>query len=852
MRRLFFLPLALTAVLHGQQLDLEQLFEERNLEPMRQALAAGMDEDVAAIAERAIQRGLKLPDWRILRLRALMNLGRELEARDEAELAVKTFPGHLELLMLQHENARRMGRADIAEKALQQVNNTAKARPAKDRSAADWVALGQAALALGADAKKVIQQYFQVAQKKDPKLASAYLAEGRLALEKNDPARAAEVFRAGIKACGDSADFRAGLALAFATGDREQSKENLKRTLEMNPNHTQALLTQAEGLISAEKFLDAAGLVQRVLTRRDNCPEAWALMAAITHLSAGDAAKFEAARTSGLALWDRNPAVDHTIGRVLSRAYRFAEGAKHQRRALEMDAAYLPAKVALCHDLLRLGEEEDAWKLAAEIRAKDGYNVQAHNVGKLEQQMRGFTEKRFDDFILKMPARDWPIYGEEALALLREARTALTAKYGLELKRPVMVEFFDQQQDFAIRTFGSLGGQGLLGVCFGTVITMNSPGSLTHGRNNWQSTLWHEFCHVVTLTLTQNRMPRWLSEGISVHEEGLRHPAWGMPMDARFRRMILEEKKTTPLGQLSSAFLNAESDDDMMFAYYQSSQVVAWLLERYGMEKLQGILRSLAEGRRINEAIAAHTEPLEKLEPAFTAWLEAKARAFGSGADWEKPTPEQVNALDPDSLADFAQKNPKNLWAIRQQAQALIDDKKWSEILPLAEKLIALVPEDYSAESGWQLKAMALRKLKRDAEEEAVLRQIAEHETGAMPTFLRLIELDLPRQDWPQARLNAQRALALNPFLRQPQQALAESAEATGAQAEAVAAWQRLLILSPDTAATTHYRLARLLREKDEPQARRHLLDSLALAPRFREGLSLLSAWSAESVPKPE
>jgi hypothetical protein len=172
---------------------------------------------------------------------------------------------------------------------------------------------------------------------------------------------------------------------------------------------------------------------------------------------------------------------------------------------LVLDKDYLPAKMQLCHDLLRLGDETEAWKLAANIRAKDGYNVQAHNIGLLEQEMNGYTTQRFEDFILKMPKRDWPIYGERALALLREAKTTLTAKYGLNLTRPVMVEFFGEQQDFAIRTFGSLGGQGLLGVCFGTVITMNSPGGLAHRGSNWEATLWHEFCHVITLTLTKNK-----------------------------------------------------------------------------------------------------------------------------------------------------------------------------------------------------------------------------------------------------------------------------------------------------------------------------------------------------------
>jgi hypothetical protein len=41
-----------------------------------------------------------------------------------------------------------------------------------------------------------------------------------------------------------------------------------------------------------------------------------------------------------------------------------------------------------------------------------------------------------------------------------------------------------------------------------------------------------------------------------------------------------------------------------MFAYYESSQVVEYLLENHGKEKFQGILRDLAAGKRINDAIA--------------------------------------------------------------------------------------------------------------------------------------------------------------------------------------------------------------------------------------------------------
>jgi hypothetical protein len=71
------------------------------------------------------------------------------------------------------------------------------------------------------------------------------------------------------------------------------------------------------------------------------------------------------------------------------------------------------------------------------------------------------------------------------------------------------------------------GNPGYLGVCFGSLITANSPASQGAHPVNWQAVLWHEFCHVVTLQMTRNKMPRWLSEGISVYEEHQANPTWG-------------------------------------------------------------------------------------------------------------------------------------------------------------------------------------------------------------------------------------------------------------------------------------------------------------------------------------
>lgn len=835
--------LCLASTCLAQQLDLEKMFEDRNLGPVAELLAKGDYELVARIGEAAAERGLKAAEWRIMRYKALAELGQIEAALAEATEALKKYPDNFELLMLRHELAAAQGLDEVKKDSLTLLNAAAKAKAPKDRTALDLVSLGKAALVLGADAQKVIAQYFKAAQTKDAKLEAAYLAEGHLAFEKDDAKRAADVFRAGLKAHGETANLRFGLAKAFSTSDREKAVENLVKVLELNPHHKAAHLLRAELLIGGEKFVEAEKAIQTVLDKDEQHPEAWALRAVVAHLFHADAKKVAEARGEALKRWSKNPAVDHLIGRCLSRAYRFAESAAHQRQALDFDAKYLPAKVQLCHDLLRLGEEEEAWKLAAAVREEDGYNIQAHNLGLLEKEMGDYVTKSFPDFILKMPKRDWPIYGERALALLREAKAVLAPKYGLDLKRPVLVEFFGAQSDFAIRTFGALGGQGMLGVCFGTVVTMNSPGSLANGRNNWESTLWHEFCHVITLTVTKNRMPRWLSEGISVYEERQRDPAWGMPMDATFREMTLDEEKLTPFSQLSGAFMKAKSQDDILFAYYESSQAVEYLLDTYGQEKFQGILRDLAAGKRMNDAISANCEEVDAIEKRFTTFISGKAKAFGAKADWNEPKPEELNPFDDGSFSEFLKTHPTSLWTLQRHAEDAIKAKNWPEVLQTGQKIAELVPDDVSGTSGYSLQIQALRQMKREDEEIALLRRIAEKSSSAQSSLLRLIELDLPKLRWNEVLANARRVTALNPFLVTSQRALAEAHAALNQPTESIQAWERVLVLDPGSAAQTHFKLAQLLKPSDAPKAKRHLLDSLSLAPRNREGLEMLGGF---------
>ena len=389
-----------------------------------------------------------------------------------------------------------------------------------------------------------------------------------------------------------------------------------------------------------------------------------------------------------------------------------------------------------------------------------------------------------------------------------------------------------------MRTFGMPGIPGFLGVCFGCVITANSPASQMPSPANWESVLWHEFCHTITLALTKNKMPRWISEGISVYEERQAKRAWGMRMNPRYREMILGGE-LTPISKLSGAFMAPKTGMHMQFAYFQSSLVVEYIVERFGLEAIGKILRDLGGGVKINDAIAKHTEPMDKLEANFTKYATAKANALAPGLDWEKPDPKALRA----NIAELAKRHPKNFYILMRQANRALNDRQWEAAKAPCRRLIELFPRQTGEVSAYAMLARAQRELMEFDAERKTLETLAGMSDDAYAVFLRLADLAAEAKDWGAVRLNCERALAVNPLLPEPHGHLARAAEATATPAAAIESWQTLLRLDPLDPAEAHYRLAMLLREKDKPKAKRHLLQALEAAPRYRAALKLLLEW---------
>ena len=877
-----------------------------DLDDARQQYISGDYAGCVATLEKGMKDGAGGEERQLLLSKGLLAVGRYPDAYVAMTNALSQEPSSIRLRWQAREVFLSNGQPEAAREMADEAVKRVASDPRSYRDPADLVIFAQAALLKNADPKKVLDQVLGAALKSNPKLPEVYLVSGNLALDKHDYALAAKKFEQGLKELPDDIELKFGLARAYEPSDTALMAASLESVLERNSNHVGSLLLLTDHAIDAEDYPGAEKILDQIKTINPWHPDAWSYRAVIAHLqNQPDAEK--SARETGLKFWATNPRVDHLIGLKLSQKYRFAEGAEHQRKALEYDADYLPAKGQLAHDLLRLGEETEGWDLAQEVHKEDGYDVEAFNVMNLRDTMSKFTTITNQNFLVRMGSKEAALYGARVLELLERARSNLCAKYGIEIKRPAIIEIFPDQKDFAVRTFGMPGNPGYLGVCFGTVVTANSPAVQHSHPVNWEAVLWHEFCHVVTLQLTKNKMPRWLSEGISVYEELQANPSWGQRMTPRYREMVLGDE-LTPLSKLSGAFLSPESEMHLQFAYYESSMVVEFLVQRYGMEKLRAILGNLGQGMEINEAIAKNTEPMEKLEADFAAFAKERAQNLAPGLDFEKPefakqqqaakrprrgkrrpvrepkpTSESTNEIvlapfpgpsnsivnlegggtnstpakpfSPESWDEWVKTHPTNFWALTYHAQLLTDEKKWAEARAVLEKLVQLYPESVGPESAYPLLAAACRSLGETNAERKVLAAFAARDDEAPDAYLRLMELEAASGNWKAVVENGQRYLAVNPLVPTPYRYLLQATEHTGDVRGGIEAGRALLELDPPDPAEAHYQLARLLHRVGDPAARRHVLQALEEAPRYRAALQLLleinSAAKQTGIPGP-
>lgn len=796
--------------------------------PVRDLLAEGKYEEAAELASERAQRAEDKTGWMLGHAEALNRMGLVNEAAETASMALTRQPNSPSIRFFLYELISRFQPQYAAQRLLHPLVRQRD----QELDPQDQTAIGEALLALGSDPRAVLDDFLRPANKEAPDLLRPYLAIGNLALDKQDYQLAAETFRQGLRKHPDHPDLLFGLGSAVVSSSPDAAGEFIERALEKNPRHAPGLLWLARRQIDQRDYPAATETLEKVTATDPTDAEAWALRAVIAEMQ-NRPEEAEAMRSRALRNWDENPLVDAVIGTELVRGYRFDEGIAALQEALAIDSTFVPARLQLGTALLRQGRDDEGWPHIEYVRLRDPYNIVAFNLLQLRDRLNEFVVLEGDGIRLRMDEREAAIYGPRALAILEDAKAVMTAKYDIELPYEVLVEIFAKQSDFAIRTFAMPGGEGFLGVCFGPLITAASPGGRL-GRANWEAVLWHEFGHTITLALTRHRIPRWLSEGISVHEEHAHNPAWGFKMNPAIRRRILEGE-APKLTEMDALF----RQPDMPFAYTYSSLIVDALVEEYGFDSLRQLLVELRTGKPINAALAAVYGDLDALQEATAGYARLQAEAYGSEFDWTYPEGDKLSELaaEPEK---WLEENPGNLWGMLESARAAAREGNWERVRELTEPIVAsglLIPGDANPHG---LLAAAHRARGETDREKETLQQLVARNADALSANVRLLELAEAEEDAAAAAEYADRILAIDPLNLQAHASRARALAASDRPAEAIDNYRALLRLNPPDKSRVHYELAVLLAKDQPEEALQQVLRALELSPRYRAAYPLL------------
>ena len=407
----------------------------------------------------------------------------------------------------------------------------------------------------------------------------------------------------------------------------------------------------------------ARAALDEALRINPNSLEARALAAAMAYLD-DRIPEFEVEVARVLEI---NPAygdVYRIAGSHTAQAYRFDEAVALVRRAIEIDPGNSRAHAELGMHLLRTGDEPGARDALERSFADDPFDLITYNLLEMMDTLDEFETFESGDLIVRLHPSEAPILKDYVLTLAQEALDTLAGLYEIEIQGPILVEIFPRHDDFAVRNLGLPGMIGALGACFGRVVTMDSPRARPPGDFNWRATLWHEIAHVVTLQMSAQRLPRWLSEGVSVYEEQRARAAWGRDQAMSFAR-ALNDGSVLPLRELNAGFSDPRT---ISLAYFQASVLVEHIVDRYGEPSLRELITAYGRGLDTEEALESIGLDFDTLQASFD---EAVAARFGALQDALRPVAQEAPEppADPAAAPDEEPDPAAQLDALRRLAE---------------------------------------------------------------------------------------------------------------------------------------------------------------------------------------
>lgn len=657
---------------------------------------------------------------------------------------------------------------------------------------------------------------------------------GWLFLETHQYADAMNLFSEALELFPNDVYAKLGMAHVYAERFEGEARTLIEQVLGENDELLDAHLLAARMSLEEGQLSDADSSLDRAarIAQAQKLPplEIYALRAVLDLARGRDSASMNrnAWVTRALAYNPRYGSVFESLAHFEVMRRRYREATPLLRHAVEVQPDLWSAHAELGANLLRLGMIDEARQHLATAYSGDPYSPSTVNtlrlldrVDEVEMSSAQVTVPGVADapasqveVRLRLNRKEAAALRPYVLEVARDSITTFSRRYGFQPREPVTIELYPDHDDFAVRV-AALPGIGLLGVTFGYLVAMDSPSGRATGDFHWGSVLWHEMAHVFTLEATDHRVPRWLSEGISVFEEWRTGPTPGVVVTPDAIE-ALHEGRFLPIADLDAGFIRPQYPNQVQVSYLQAGLICLFIEQRWGFDQLPALLRQFTRETSTQTAVEATFKlPAKEFDKEFDAFVRQRYAALLARHDeWQK---------------------------LYQAARKASESKQWADAIDTARKAIEIYPEHTGPGSPYLILAKALDQ---SGDRNQAIEALTQYRKagGWEPPALRELSAWLDAAGRRQEATEVLAALNyVDPLSADLHAQLGERLLAGEHAESALREFEVLLALSAHDMAPANFGMARALHSLgDIPASRRHLLDALATAPHYRPAQELL------------
>ncbi len=703
--------------------------------------------EVALRAWKLQDASLESPDAPVaIRAQALLWRGQAAQA-----LSLLAGCEESECALMRADALVLLGKIDDAKIILQALRNAPEAKnnntDALRTAARATIALGKIQALSAAEWKLAVDQFGRAreADRLDPLVP---LEEGLLLVDRHNRAQGVPALWQALSL--DPRSSRTWFALgqvALNNFDFDSAARAADRLRLLNPTHPLADLLDSERALLTDDPERADAILDGLLAREPNMPQALALRAAV----AGRRWNPELARQRLAEFDEKFPAsalAYATLGRTLSLNRQYEWGQRALEEAIRREPMWSEPRGELGYLFMQAGRDDDAvatLKAAAEL---DPFDTRSSFGLWLMDELSKWKEIDSPHFRIRVKPGIDEVVAELMPAALESMYADVTKRFAHEPAGKTTIEVLPDHEFFAVRITG-MPGIHTMAAATGPVIALEVPmegNPKKHlGLFDWLQVLRHEYTHTVTLSQTQNRIPHWLTEALAVSMETKPRTFETCQMLAR----ALANGKLFTLDKIKWAFVRPESPQDRPLAYAQGCWMVEYLQGKWGADSVPKLLekykQGLDESHAFQETVGVSGD---EFYAGFIAWATDQVKQWGLAPEpsLEKLS-DTIRAKDPqlqlatrqaeqerlDALATFL---AKQVGEPSQIAQTVLVAARWPKVKKPAVDLTDEIIDQWLVEYPDQPDLLELklrRRLKEQPEVDGIATTLLDAYAKARP-----------------------------------------------------------------------------------------------------------------------